>query len=286
VPAADQPRGTLAFGEKLDPFEIENGDWQLTVTAAGDPSNVLFRSGTQDLTERTSLLFTILDADPSLTNPLAVQRVTREGTASSLVDSRFPPTRRFFHAAQGTVSADVTADGDPLVSGLAFGNVSADVAVPSGASEFAFTQAGNPGAILHEEEDTVPGNSRSTAFLVGPPGDLDMIAFIDNRRPLADFARLRMTYLSEEIEEADLWLLEAGTDLADASPNFPGIDSMQTTGYVTRVPGAYELTVTFGDDDTVAAGPVPLDLGAGDVVELAIIDTADPNVLEIVVYDP
>jgi len=289
APAAGQPRGTLNFGDKLEPFEVENGDWVLTLTPAGDPSDVLFRSGAQDLSARSSLLYTIQDADPSLTSRIAVQRVSREGTVSNLPDPRFRPTRRFFHAAQGTATADVAIDGDlanPIVTGLEYGTVSTDVTVPSGTSEFAFTQAGNPGAVLHEEEDTVPGNSRSTAFLVGEPGDLEMISFADNRRPLADFARLRMTLLSAGIERANLWLLDAGTDRADASPNFPRLNTLSTTGYVTLVPGDYELWVTFGDDDTLAAGPVAVDLAAGDVVELAIVDTADPNRLEVVIYDP
>lgn len=289
APAADQPRGTLSFGEKLEPLQVESGDWVLTITAAGDPADVLFRSGRQDLAERSSLLFTLQDADPSVTHRLSVQRVTREGTVSNLVDSRFPPTVRFFHAAQGTAGADVVAEGDfanPLVTGLAYGAFSADTAVSAGANEFTFTQAGNPGAILHEEEENIAGNSRSTAFLTGEPGDLAMLILADNRRPLSGFAKLRMTFVSANIEEADVWLLTAGTDRADASPNFPGFDTQTSSGYLSLKTGEYELWITFGDDDTLAAGPVALDLAAGDVVELAIIDTADPNVLDVVIYDP
>ncbi|HEX2138944.1 MAG TPA: DUF4397 domain-containing protein, partial [Woeseiaceae bacterium] len=256
APAAGQARGTLAFGEKLPPFEAESGDWVLTVTAAGDPADVLFRSNTQDLVEMTSVLFTIQDAGPSITSPLTVQRVTRDGTAAQLADSRFPPTRRFFHAAAGTTDLDVVVDeafGAPVVSGLAFGTVSADVPVPSGESTYSFTQAGNPGAILHEEEDTAAANSRATSFIAGPPGNLELVSFADNRRPISGVAKVRLTLLSASMEEADLYLLESGTDVAEASPGFSGMDTLSTTGYLQVAPGSYEITVTVAGEKTIAA---------------------------------
>lgn len=289
APATGEALGTLAFGDKLEPLEIEKGDYVLTITEGGHPANVLFRSGTQSLTERTSLMFTLQDPDPSLTSALSVQRVTREGAATRLVDSRFPATRRFFHAAQGTANVDVIVDGDftnPAVPGLTYGTLSADVPVPSGETKFAFTQAGNSGAILFEDEEAVSGNTRSTTFLAGEPGDLAMVTLTDDRRPVTDVAKLRMTFLSQSIEEADFWLLKAGTDIADSAPNFPNFDAQTSSGYLTLAADKYELTVTFGDDDTVAVGPVPVNLVAGDIVELAVIDTADPNVLDVVTYDP
>jgi Domain of unknown function (DUF4397) len=289
VPAAGQARGTLAFGEILPPFEAEAGDWVLTVTAAGDPADVLFRSNTQAIAERTGVLFTIQDSEPSLTSELSVQRVLRGGGAAQLADSRFPPTRRFFHAASGTAALDVVIDEDfaaPAVSGLAFGQVSPDVAVPAGESTYSFTQAGNPGAILHEEEDTTPANSRSTSFIAGAPGDLELVTFADNRRPVPRIAKLRATLVSANFEEADIYLLESGTDIADASPGFDGIDTLVSTGYLQLAPGSYDVTVTVKGEKTVAAGPLTLNLASGAIADLAIIDTDDPNVLAIVGVGP
>lgn len=289
APAAAQARGTLSFGEKLPPFEAESGDWVFTVTAAGDPADVLFRSNTQDIAEMTSVLFTMQDSGPSITSRLSVQRVTRDGALSQLADSRFPPTRRFFHAASGTTDLDVVVDDDfaaPIVSGLVFGTTSADVAVPAGESNYSFTQAGNPGAILHEEEDTAPANSRATAFIAGPPGDLDLVSFIDDRRPVSGLAKIRLTLLSANFEEADIYLLESGTDIADASPGFSSMETLDSTGYLQVAPGSYDVTVTVAGEKTVAAGPLTLDVVSGDTAEFAIIDTADPNVLDIVGVGP
>jgi hypothetical protein len=288
-PAAGQARGTLAFGEKLPPFEAESGNWVFTVTAAGDPGDVLFRSNSQNLDEMTSVLFTIQDAGPSLTSPLSVQRVIRDGTVSQLADSRFSPTRRFFHAAAGTTDLDVVVDEAftaPVVTGLAFGALSADVEVPAGESTYSFTQAGNPGAIVHEEEDTAPANSRATAFIAGPPGNLELVSFIDNRRPIPRIAKVRITLLSANFEEADLYLLESGTDIEDAAPGFSAMETLETTGYLELAPGSYDVTVTAAGEKTPAAGPLTLDLASRDIAEFAILDTPDPNVLEIVGVGP
>lgn len=289
APVAGDARGTLSFGDKLEPFEVEAGDYVLTLTTAGDPSDVLFRSTTHGLTERTSITYTVQDADPSITSTVSVQRASRNGSTSNVADARFPATRRFFHAAHGVTNVDVVADEDfnaPLVANLAFGTLSNDVAVPAGETNFSFTQAGNPGSIVHEEEQTVTRNTRSTTFLAGGGSELELVTLADNRRPIADLAKLRMTFISQNQEQVDLWLLEAGTDIADTSPNFPNVDTGDNSGYLQLAGGNYELTVTFGDEETVAVGPVPIDLANGDVVELVIIDTADPNVLDVVVYDP
>ncbi len=289
APAAGQARGTLGFGEILPPFDAEAGGWVFTVTAAGAPADVLFRSSTQTLSEGNSLLFAILDSGPSFTSDLIVQRITRDGAAVRLPDNRFRPTRQFFHAASGTAGLDVVVGDDfaaPVVSGLEFGQVSPDVPVPSGESTYSVTQAGNPGAILHEEDDASAANSRSTSFIAGPPGELELVTFVDNRRPIPRIAKLRVTLLSANFEEADLYLLQSGSDLADASPGVSGMDTLSTTGYLQLAPGSYDLTVTVTGEKTVAVGPLTLDLASGAIEDLAIIDTPDPNTLQIVGVGP
>lgn len=289
APAAGQARGTLAFGEILPPFDAEGGNWVLTVTAAGDPAAVLFRSSTQAIEARSTVLFALQDADPSVTSPLVVQRAVNGGSAGRLGDSRFPPTRTFVHAASGTAGIDVVAADDfaaPIVSGLTFGQVSADVAVPAGTTTYTVTQAGNPGAILHEEEDSTVANSRSTSYIAGPPGELELVTFANDRRPIPGIAKVRAALVSTNFEDADIYLLESGTDIADAAPGFPSIDTLVSTGYLQLAPGSYELTVTVTGEKTVAAGPLTLDLASGDIVDLAIIDTPDPNALDIVGVGP
>jgi hypothetical protein len=287
-PAAGNARGTLSFGERLAPFETESGEYVLTVTEQGDPSAVIFTSTARDYGERTSVLFAVQDADPSITSAISVRRIEQNGTSTELADPAFPPTRRFFNAAFGSGSMDVWLDDDfvtPLVSTLAYGAVSADVPVPAKESTYTYTAAGNPGAILLEHEDTVTGNTRGTNFVSGEPDDLDVTIVTDNRRPVPGLGRIRVTQMASQFDLVDAYVLAAGTDIADASPNLPRMAPTNSSGYLNFDPGNYELTVTEVAAKNVLAGPVPLDLASGQIMEIAIIDSTDPNLLNIVIYD-
>jgi hypothetical protein len=288
APAAGTERGTLSFGERLPPFEVESGEYEVIVTAAGNPASVLFTSTSRDYAERTSVLFAIQDADPSITTPLSVRRIDQNGTATELGDRAYPPTRRFFNAAFGSGSMDVYLDDDfvtPIVGNLAYAAVSADVPVPTGESTFTYTAAGNPGAILLEDEDTVVINTRGTNFVAGEPDDLEVSVFIDNRRPVTGFGKIRTNQMSTEFELVDAYILAPGTDIDDASPSLPRLGTAVTSGYVTLDPGTYELTVTEPAEKTVLAGPLTINLASGSIREVAIVDTADPNLLDLVVYE-
>ena len=287
APAAGSARGTLSFGERLPPFEVESGVYRVTITEAGNPAAVLFRSTPRDHNERTSTLFTVQDADPSITSNLSVRRYDQNGNSAEVGDTSFPPTRRFFNAALGSGSMDVYVGDDfatPIVSNLAYGTVSSDVPVPGGESEYTYTAAGNPGAILAEDEDTVAANTRGTNFVVGEPDDLEVAVFADDRRPITSFSKVRITQASTDFEQVDIYLLPFGTDIADTAPNLPRVATAASSGYVHLEPGGYEITVTETGEKTVLAGPLALNLVSGDIVEAAILDTADPNVLSIVPY--
>lgn len=287
-PVAGEARGSLSFGERLPAFEVEAGDYELFVTAAGDPSAILFDSVSRAYTERTGILFTIQDADPSITSSLSVRRIDQAGNSAELPQTGAPPTRRFFHGAFGTGNVDIYVGDNfstPIVANLGFAELSADVSVPAGSRDYTYTAAGNPGAILLEDEETTVVTSRNTAFLMGEPGDLLLASFIDDRRPRSGFGRLRVIQTSANFDTVDVYLLEPGTDIADAGASFPALGSSFSSGYRQAEPGEFEMTITEAGEKTIAAGPVTITLEDGDVVEAAIVDTADPNLLDIVIYD-
>jgi hypothetical protein len=288
APAAGTERGTLSFGERLPPFEVESGDYQVIVTAGGDPASVLFTSTSRDYAERTSVLFTIQDADPSITTPLSVRRIDQNGTSTELGDPAFQPTRRLFNAALDSGSLDVYLEDDfvtPIVSNLAYAAVSADVPLPSGASTFVYTAAGNPGAILLEHDDTIIINTRGTNFVTGEPADLEVVVSADNRRPVTGFGKIRVSQMSTDFAQVDAYLLAPGTDLGDASPGLSRLAAATTSAYLNLNPGNYELTVTDAGTKTALAGPLTINLTSGSIKEIAIVDTVDPNLLNIVVYE-
>ena len=287
APIGGNARGSLSFGERLPAFDVEDGRYVLIVTEQGDPATILFTSASRDYNQQTTVLFTLHDADPSITSALSVRRIEEGGSSVELGDTGSPPTRRYFNAAFSSGNVDVWLDDDfatPIVADLGYGGVSADVPVPSGASTYTYTTAGNPGAVLLEDEETVAVNTRGTNFLMGASGDLETVSVIDNRRAISGFAKVRVTQLSANLDLVDAYLLNAGTDINDVGPNIPRINTADSSDYLHLQPGNYELTVTQAGGKTVVAGPLALDLTSGDIAEVALIDTADPNLLNIVAY--
>jgi hypothetical protein len=288
APASGEARGTLEFGDRLDDFDVEAGDYRIVLTPAGDPATILFRSTTLTLNERLSTLFTIHDTDASITSGVSVRRITATGGSTEVTEINSPSTQRFLHAASGTGNFDVYVDEDfdsPIVQDLAYGMATGDVAVPRGESAYTFTAAGNVGAVLFEEDRTIAGNTRTTSFLVGPPDDLDVLSLIDDRRPVVGTSKVRMVQLAENFDTVDIYLRPAGTDIDDVNPSFPNTGSPLSSGYSRLEPGDYEITVTDSGEKTPLAPVLSLDLAAGDIAEVAIIDNVDPNLLDLIRYD-
>lgn len=286
-PAAGEALGSLSFGERLPDVSFEEGDYEFIVTAPGDPSTVLFESTSREYAAQTSLLFTIQDADPSITSSLSVRRINQNGSSAEVPQRGAPPTQRFFHAALGTGPVDVYVDENfatPRVANLAFGELSTDLNVPAAEVAYTFTDAGNVGAVVLEDDQSSPVTTRSTTFLMGEPGDLSLATFLNDRRPVAGFAKLRLNQVSSNFERVDVYVFPAGTDIAERNPNVPQIASGFSSDYLHLVPDEYEMTVTERGEKTVLAGPVTLDLAGRTVTEAAIIDTNDPNALDVVTY--
>lgn len=288
APVSGEARGTLAFGERLEDFEVDAGDYQVVVTPADNPGTILFRSTTQALAERATILFTVHEPDPGITSGISVRRISATGSAE-LGERNTPPTRRFFHAARGTGAFDVYVDEDfavPIAAGVAFGTVSGDVSVPAGEADYTYTAAGNVGAVLLEdEEQATVANTRSTSFLVGPTNDLDVLTLADDRRPVVGTAKVRLVQLSDNVDNVDIYLRPAGTDIADVNPTFPNVASPLSSGYTRLEPDDYEITVTETGEKTPVAPVLSLDLAGGDTVEVAIIDAVDPNAVQVLRYD-
>lgn len=287
APVSGQARGTLAFGDRLDNFDVDDGDYQVVLTPAGASGTILFRSRSVTLNEQQSTLFTVHDADPTITSGISVRRVTAT-SSTELGELNTRPTRRFFHAASGTGNFDVYLDeafGAAIAADVAYGTVTLDVPVPVGESTYTYTAAGNVGAMLLEEEQPIAANTRTSSFLIGPPSDRDVLDLVDDRRPVVGTSKVRLVQLAENFDNVDIYLRPAGTDIEDVNPSFPNVASPINTGYSRLEPGDYELTVTDTGEKTPVAPVLALDLAAGDIAEIAIIDNVDPNAVNLVRFD-
>lgn len=291
APAAGNAVGTLANGERLDAAEFPEGEYELTLTPAGDAQTTLYLSGTRTYNAATTETLVLFDTDPSTTGDLNVRLISNAGAVAELPDPRFPPEVRVLHAAFDLGNIDIAEDGDfnpPLVADLAFGELTPDIAVAAGTIDYTVTAAGNMGAVLAEEELTNIAGGHFNRTLVGPVDEPVFVSSASGRRPFSTSARLAFTHAASNFETVDIYLLQAGASVADNSPSSINIPFGFTSGLSSLVAGDYELSLTPNGEKTLLAGPIAIDLANGDVVDIFVLDTVDPNTadVQVVRYTP
>ena len=112
------PVATLAFGEIGDAIDFEEGEYVMTVTAAGDLNTVHFISSETNYLPVFAHVFTVFDGDGNDTAPIIVRSMTSVGNPLRLADARFPPQTRFIHSAYTLETVDIYND-DLLTSQIA-----------------------------------------------------------------------------------------------------------------------------------------------------------------------
>ena len=287
APVLGNARATISYGEISPAFEPTAGDYELILTTLGDPTDVLYRSRTITQSAATSVIYSVFDPDPSITVNLSVRVMATTGGGSELADADSPPEIRVMHAAFGTGNTDVYIDDDftaPFVSDLAFGEVSPYLGFTTDDTPMTFTPTGDPGVLLLEDSLTVFPGTLDTVFLVGDPAELDIIAIQNNPRPIETIGRIRLVNLAANSDLFDIYIHGAGDLLPEIFPSFINLPFRSTTGYLNRDDDSYVITVTEAGEKVAVAPPLSLDLALGDVVDLAILDTADPIVFDLVIY--
>lgn len=286
-PAVGNERATLSFGDFSPAIELPAGDYRVTLTAPGDPSTVIFRSQRVTLQAANGTIFAIFDPSPSITGNASVTLINRAGAAADLVDRTADASARFLHNAFGSPNVDIYLDQDfanPVATNIGFGEVTSDLPLPGTSTTVTYTTSGDPADVLLESDlDTIRG-LRYTAYFFGPSELLVQTGRRDDRRPRETSGRIRVVHNSSNIELIDVYVVPAGTDIADAFPAFGGLLTVLDTGYLDFDGDSYDVILTLSGEKTPISTPLALDLALGDVAELAIVDTSDADAVELVLY--
>ena len=287
APVLGEARATLTNGNHTAPIELPSGEYEIIITAPGDPTAVLYTSEAIDYLPTVSYLIVPFDTDPSLTTPMSVRAILGTGASVELLDVNTQPMLQTFHAAFATPNVDLFRDSDfsaPLIADVAFGEISPPVESVAVASTYTFTPADNAGATLLEQDFVLADGRHNTTFLAGEVGALAQFVVVDDLRQLDDSALLRIVQVSINQARVDIYVVFEGVDIADVAPSFFGLPVLSTTGYATFPENDYQVYATsFGTKDIIA-GPVALSLAHGDIVQFAFVDTADPALGEFIKY--
>ena len=285
VPAPGQQVATLAFGQSMAARDFAEGAYVMTITAANDVNTVLYQSREETFLPRSAYLVTAFQGDGNDTAPVAVTAMTATGGPRGFPDARYSSTVRFIHAAYSLPVSDIYDDEaltSRVVSDHAFATFTGDIPVTGDTLTYRYTPAGSTGAILFENA-FIPIPGRHSHFVV--IGDVDAyqaFSFPPDRAPYSTAVRLRLFHAALNQTAVDLYVLNADTPLDDAVlPRFPGIPYSVAIPVTSFKAGSYDLYVTGRGDKVALAGPIRIDAADGDIVDLVLLDTADPNVLQI-----
>lgn len=287
APILGEERAKLSYGDQVPEIELETGQYEVTLTARDDPATILYQSHDTFLQARISYTIAIFDADPTITGNISVRLISSAGLTQELPDVNFLPTLRTVHAAFGTVNFDIYRDQNfsaPIFSDLGFGQSSGDVLVDEGIVPYTYTEVGDPTAIVNEETQLITRGLRTSTFVGGQAGgNLTRIVQIDNRRPIDTHAKLRFIHTAFNFQALDLYIVEPGTDITDRPPLIPNMIFGFSSDFSATLAGDFEVILTALDDKTPLTAPIPLSLANGDVVEMIILNTADPLVPDVLI---
>jgi len=288
TPVLGEARATLSYKDRSTVIELPEGEYEFIVTSKDNPADILFISRSFNYVSRLTYLVSTFDTDPSITSPVSARIISESGASIELANVDSPPTLRIFHAAITTGSVDVYRDADfsaPLIANTGYAEASTPVSTPQEEVTYTFTDAGNVGSIVLEEDFALFDGHRTTRFLVGETPDFATLLTVDNVRPIADRTKIRFIQTSINQSGVDIYVVETGTDIEDAIPRFFNVTSLSNTGYTNVIERDYEVFVTVTLTKDILAGPFALSATDGDIVHFAIVDNVDPTILDLVKYD-
>jgi hypothetical protein len=280
--SAANPIASLSFRQNSNPQTAAAGDYQLSITEAGNPLNVLFSSPTQTLAAGFSNLFVITDGAGEGLATISVVRAS--DTNAVLSDVNTPSSMRVVNAASDTLPRDIAIDDDfanLLFPAAPYASPTAFSTITPGARKLTVTPAGNPGVIEVELTSSIAGGRFYTTLVATSGSALTAQTFVEDRRPINGQSGVRI--LNGATQLLDFFILEVGTPIA-------GFQSVQLSpGTVSQPfslpPGDRELTIMITDTQTIAYGPSTFTLEDGGTHSVLAIDGATAETIDTVLFD-
>ncbi len=283
--AGATPRGTFNAMELLTPITLPSGDYELFLTTAGNPSDVLLTSATITLPATTTSTFIVAAENGMGTVPISV--VLIQAAPTVLYSTNATSELRIINGATDQAPRDVAIASEfspPLFSAVPFGDPTHYAPVVVGTQAINVTPVGNPGVL--EVDTTYFGISgqRGTMLFSGPAGTLTSIFAADDGRRLHREAKLRFMTAATQFPVIDFVLT-----LPDSDPNLvpsqatlfpPGISN-----FIRLPTGEYDLYTYPFNSTTALSGPTRINLSAGGIYSVLAVDGPDTSTVTVRLLD-
>ncbi len=265
--AASAPVGTFAFKETIGPAEVPAGDYQIRVTAAGNPAAVVFDSGTVPLSDGDDLVVAAVPNTSGGAAPISLVGLAEAGSVE-LLDVDTPTALRVGHLSADTGLVDVLVNGAEYLADVPFTAVTGFDALPADTYNVQVTAANNPGVVAIGPVDLeLAAGTWYSVLAVGNFATIEALIATDDARPVATNAKVRIIHAAANPAAAsvDIYVTAVGADINNEEPALSGVAFKDNTGYLDLPAGDYDVTVTIAGTKTAAIGPATISIADGDV---------------------
>jgi hypothetical protein len=257
------PIGSFAFKGSIGPASVPAGSYEIRVTVAGQPTQVVFDSGSVSLPAGADLLVAAEQNTGPGSAPITLAVTDSAGMNSQIVDVSTPATVRVIHDTADAPAVSVYANGDfmtPAVSSLAFPNFTGYLPIlpASSLTSVQVTPAGNPGTVVIDAPVALTAGTQYSVYAVGTLATIAPLVTTDDRRRLATQAKVRIIHGSPTAGNVDIYLTAPGAGIATAMPIRTSVPFKADTGFLGVAAGSYDVTVTPAGTKTAAIGPATI----------------------------
>ena len=279
------PWGTVSYSEALPVKNVATGEYELTLTGAGNPANVLLTSSAFTLNPATATSLIIAPDAGTGVATLSVMFV--QDTSITLYDKDVQAGIRVINAAGDMGARDIVLNGDyttPLFPAVAFGAQTAYQLVPVGSEQLNVTPAGNPGVIELDTTVTTSASQLSTILVSGDAGTLTDVIATDDRRPIEGQATLRIFDAAPQFTTLNFYIVAPGTDVTTVLP-VTALGAPSVNAQTVLLPGTYDLVVTDASTGTIVAGPQSVTIDSAKFYTVLAVNGASSASADVILLD-
>lgn len=285
VLAAATPRGAVDFLESIPVAAIAPGEYELSLTQAGNPTSVVMASDTFELAAGVRTTLSIIDGLSSASPAAAV--VSGAGIDTPLTDRELRAGIRVLNAMTSRDPIDVTINSNfspPLIPSAMFAVPTDYALLVPGEHALQVTPAGNSGAIEVESSFRAFPGQRGTWFVRGAPGSLAAFYSPDSQRLIRDVAEVTLYYGGTTAGSVDVFIVPPDTDLNTVPPTAT-LSGTSALSFVYLGLGGYTITVRESGTQNVLAGPVAAGIGFEGSYGILITNGASGAGMDITLID-
>jgi hypothetical protein len=282
--AGATPRGTFNEFEQIAPRTLASGDYELWLTEAGNPANVLLATTTFSLADAATSTIVVVPEFGQAGSPLSVVLVRDEPIG--LFDRNVTGDLRAINGATDGVSRDFAINSEfspPVFSAVPFASATTYASVLPTTQTINVTPVGNPGVLeLNQQIAPAPGQ-RSTVLFAGPAGMLTHSATADDGRRLHNQAKLLLMNAATQFSGVNFLITPVGSTAVVLGDSLaaPGT----SMGYRLLSPGDYDLHLVSASTGAQINEPARVTLASGGIYGALAINGTDSATAGLSLFD-